>query len=170
VFISLNLNSKIISSLVRIMSLIPFGNTSCSRYRRFPGRVTANACFSCFLLTLQMLQPPALIIMSIAATRMHRSFQEFVTNELCAFRANLTPFFPLADYGRSSEPKQTSIAPIPLNLEVSVHRPYEAYAPGQHGTYRSYHNMDSPPPSPAQDKSFAPGIDKDPENGVNKAS
>ena len=112
--------------------------------------------------------------MSIAATRMHRSFQDFVTNELCAFRANLsTPFCPLADYGRSSEPQQISKAPIPLNLEVSVHRSYEGYAPaqmpGQYGRYRTFLDMDDP--SPEQDKPFALGIDNDLGRTVlNKAS
>ncbi len=36
-----------------------------------------------------MFQTPALIIMSIAATRMYRSLTDFTTNELYAFRATL---------------------------------------------------------------------------------
>ena len=103
-----------------------------------------------------MFQSPALIVMTIAATRMYRSLIEF--SDLgcytsCIFRSVLvltavsvrTSFDTFRIRRRraaNTEPKlelTTFAAPIPLNrVEMALHEPSEVYPPANLGQYVSH--------------------------------
>lgn len=126
-----------------------------------------------------MFQTPALIVMSIAATRMYRSLTDFTSTS--GYYAPRLFRCPHAKHGRchssfdtsqirsgrtkSSDPRRISSAPIPLDrLEVAVHRASEDYPQANMGQCVSYGTYSAH--SQSQDKPLVLSISNDLENGV----
>jgi len=106
-----------------------------------------------------MFQTPALIVMSIAATRMHRSLSNFINsdsrvNDICT---------PLRGRKASADPKLNFSGQIPLDrVEVALHKPTEDYPPAEMGQYDSYSVV-----SQSQDE-LVPSIGDDLDIGNNR--
>jgi len=104
-----------------------------------------------------MFQTPALIGMSIAATRMYRSLADFT-------QSGASDTYP-SQRGNtaSTDPKRIFTAPVPLDrMEVAVHTFSEDYPPaniGQHGSYSDSQSHDGP---------LVLSIGSDLENGVKR--
>jgi hypothetical protein len=126
-----------------------------------------------------MFLPPALIVMTIVATRMYRSLIEF--SDLGYYISSILPFCPYANCGRcltcftafrtrrgrgaNIESKMIFSAPIPLNrMEVTLHRTSDAYPPANVGQYVSYVTDNAE--SQTKDKTLVLSIGNDLENGV----
>ncbi|KAF8261249.1 hypothetical protein EI94DRAFT_821028 [Lactarius quietus] len=104
-----------------------------------------------------MFQTPALIVMSIASTRMHRSLTNF--NHTGSFDA-----YPTRGHSTNTDPERIFSAPPPLDrVEVVIHTSSEDYPPAKTGQYASH----GPhiPENQSQDKSFVLDIRSDLENG-----
>jgi len=103
-----------------------------------------------------MFQTPALIVMSIAATRMYRSLADFTSPSGC-FENSQVP----SGRTMSSDPRLFPSAPIPLSrVDVAVHRSSEANI-GQFVSYGTY-SADSQ----SHDKPLVLSLGNDLENGV----
>jgi len=103
-----------------------------------------------------MFQTPAIIGMTIAATRMYRSLSDFTSSsgafDACATR-NIT----------NTDPKRMFASPIPLGrVKVAVHTTSEGYPRANIGQYASY---DPDSDSQSQDKHLVLSIGSDLENG-----
>jgi hypothetical protein len=104
-----------------------------------------------------MFQTPALIVMSIGATRIHRSLTDYTNSDSKTFEIYSTR------RGRKAitDLKPIFAARIPLNLvEVVLHKPSEDYPPTRVGLG----GVDSQ----SQDKSLVLDISNDLENGVKR--
>ena len=129
----------------------------------------------------QMFQGPATVVMSISATRMHRSLTDFTHS---GYHASPSPFCPHAICGRCrrsvhnyptpreqtaiSDPNRKFSAPISLDrMEVALHTSSGDCPPtktGQHALYGSYNGHIQ-----SQDKPIVLNIGDDIENGVERA-
>jgi hypothetical protein len=128
-----------------------------------------------------MFQIPAVIGMSICATRMYRSLTDFTNPEYYASKPPL--FCPHANRGRcyrfshtyptqmghaaNRVPKLVYAATVPLDrVEVAVHTSSENYPPESMGQYASCcaYSADSQ----SQDKPFVVDICSNCENGVKR--
>ncbi|KAF8261254.1 hypothetical protein EI94DRAFT_1746440 [Lactarius quietus] len=82
-----------------------------------------------------MFQAPALVGMSIAATRIYRSLTEFTDSGRSPFDANPTPREPMA----KTDPKRIFAVQLPpTRVEVAVRRSSEDSAPINVGRYESF--------------------------------
>ena len=137
--------------------------------------------FSHLVLAIQMFQTPALIVMSIAATRMYRSLTDFTSTSgyyasrlfRCSHakrdRCRSSLHTSQIQSGRTmkSDPRRISSAPIPLDrLEVAVHRSSEEYPQANMGQYVSYGTYSAD--SQSHDKPLVLSLSNDLENGVKK--
>ena len=132
------------------------------------------------VLVTQMFQTPAVIAMSIAATRIHRSLTDFGYS---GYLYPTSPFCPHANFGRcrrsldpysthreqtaNSDPNRIFSAPIPPErVEVALHTSSGDCPPtktGQDALYGSYSTHIQP-----QDKPLVLSIGGDIENGVER--
>jgi len=112
-----------------------------------------------------MFQIPALVVMTIAATRMHRSLTDFTYSGQCVSCFDAHP-----DRRRSmanTDPKLIFAAPIPLDrVEVTSHKSSEDYLPVNMGQLASYGPFGADGHS--QDKSLVLSISNDPNYGVKR--
>ena len=125
-----------------------------------------------------MFQTPALIGMSIAATRMYRSLTDFTSSS--GYYVFSSPLCPHAESRQSRRaihtyatrnmtninPKRMFASPIPLGrVEVAVHTNSEGYPPADIGQYVSYGPESD---SQSQDEHRVPSTGSDLENGVKR--
>ena len=103
----------------------------------------------------QMFQIPSLIIMSIAATRMHRSLVDYVSGLTSVYDGSFFPFFrahrdrcrsvrvaPRTYCPSASTTNQMPTTRIQGNqLEVAVHTTHMQYPPSQTSLYDSMHRQ-----------------------------
>ncbi|KAN0141813.1 hypothetical protein V8E53_000275 [Lactarius tabidus] len=107
-----------------------------------------------------MFQTPALIVMSIAATRMYRSLADF-TSSSGSFDTSQDP----SGRTMSSNPRRFPSAPIPLSrVDVAVHRSSEDSAPANIGQFASYDTYSAD--SQSHDKPLVLSLGNDLENGI----
>jgi hypothetical protein len=128
-----------------------------------------------------MFQTPAVIGMSMAATRMYRFLTDFTNPEYYSSQPPL--FCPCANHGRCyrsfrTYPAQMGYAanPVPKpgfavvnpldRVEVAVHTTSEVYPPENMGQYASCGAYSAD--SQSQDKPFVLDIYSDRENGVTR--
>ena len=122
-----------------------------------------------------MFQPPALIVMTIGATRMHRSLIEFYELEystsylLYSVLMLTVTFFDTLRTRRGREANTASkmrfTTPIPLNrVEVTLHRTFEAYPAAKVGQHVSPYSAESQ----SQDDPLVLSIGNGQEDGVER--
>jgi len=107
-------------------------------------------------------QAPTLIVMSIAATRMHRSLTDFADSGSQAFVTCRI----LKGRTTKTDPKQILAWPIPQNqVEVTLNKPPEDCPPANMGQYGQEYGPD-PMNSQSQDKPLVLSVGNDIENGI----
>ncbi|KAF8261251.1 hypothetical protein EI94DRAFT_1833425 [Lactarius quietus] len=110
-----------------------------------------------------MFQTPALVVMSIVATRMYRSLTDFTDSGRNAYDTHPTRRARTAN----TDPTDIFSPPIPLDqMEVAIHTSSEGYQHAKAGQYASYGPYG--PYSQSQDKSFLLNTSCDPENDVKR--
>jgi len=110
-----------------------------------------------------MFQTPALIGMSIAATRMYRSLTDFTNSDRTSFTTYGTP----KAHSANTDPKVVFSAPVPLDrVEVAIHTSSEEYPSTDMSQCASYGQFSTD--SQSQDTSLVLSIGSDLENGVKR--
>jgi len=108
-----------------------------------------------------MFQPPAVIVMSITVTRMHRSLTDFNHS------MSLDTYSTQREQTANSDPNRRSSAPIPLDrVEVALHTSSGDCLPAKTSQYELYgsHSAHTQP----QDKPLVLGMGSDLESGVER--
>ncbi|KAF8259720.1 hypothetical protein EI94DRAFT_1750784 [Lactarius quietus] len=109
-----------------------------------------------------MFQTPALIVMSIAATRTYRSLAEFTSPTGSFYTSQIESRRAI-----SSDPKRFNAAPIPLDrVDPAVHRSSEDSTPANMSKFFSYGTNSADRQS--HDKPVALSINNDLEDGVER--
>jgi hypothetical protein len=108
-----------------------------------------------------MFQTPALIGMSIAATRMYRSLTDFTSPE------SFDSYLSVTGHTANAHPKRIFSAPVAVSrVEVAVHTSSEGYPPTMTDQRTSYGSYSAD--SRSQDKRLELGIGSDLENGIER--
>ncbi|KAN0141453.1 hypothetical protein V8E53_000698 [Lactarius tabidus] len=165
VFISLNLNGKIndIASLTTENNKLDLdGKTRSFQFRMFLlGRFAATTVVLIMFPLLQMFQIPAIIGMSICATRMYRSLTDFTNPK------SFDNYLPSTGHTANAHPKRIFSAPVAVSrVEVAVHTSSEAYPPTMKDQRVSYGSYSAD--SQSQDKPLELGFYDDVENCVER--
>jgi hypothetical protein len=127
-----------------------------------------------------MFQTPALIGMSIAATRMYRSLTDFTSPEYyyswplvlshanpCRLPRSFDSYLSGTGHTANAHPKRIFSAPVAVSrVEVAVHTSSEGYPPTMTDQRTSYGSYSAD--SRSQDKRLELGIGSDLENGIER--